>query len=114
MTRLKTYDIKSDMPTVLEAGKRLFEAIRHAKSQNYKVIKILHGYGSSGVGGSIKVAVRKSLRNQLSKGEIKAYIPGEAFESIMGFDDVIRLYNHLIKGDSDYKRMNDGITYVLL
>jgi hypothetical protein len=111
---MKTYDIKSDLPTVLEAGKRLADAIREAKQQNYKVIKILHGYGSTGIGGSIKVAVRKSLKDRSSKGEIKAYIPGEAFDSPMGFDEIIHLYNHLLKGDSDYRRMNDGITYVIL
>ena len=111
---MKTYDIKSDMPTVLEAGKRLSEAIREAKQQKYKAIKILHGYGSSGIGGSIRVAVRNSLQNRMSKGEIKAYIPGEAFESTMGFDEMIRTYNHLLKDDSDYRHMNDGITYVIL
>lgn len=111
---MKTYDIKSDMPTILEAGKRLADAIRDAKQQKYKVIKILHGYGSTGIGGSIRVAVRKSLRDRTSKGEIKAYIPGEAFESPMGFDEIIRLYNHLLKDDSDYRKMNDGITYVIL
>ena len=111
---MKTYDIKSDLPTVLEAGKRLADAIRDAKNQKLKVVKILHGYGSSGIGGSIRVAIRKSLRNKVSKTEIKAFIPGEAFATTMGFDEIIKTYEHLLKGDSDYKKMNDGITYVIL
>ncbi|MDY0211259.1 MAG: hypothetical protein RBQ91_07655 [Acholeplasma sp.] len=109
-----TYDIKSDMPSTLEAGTRLSAIIRSSKSKQLKVIKILHGYGSTGVGGSIKHMVRKSLRNKLKKQEIKAFIPGEAFSAPMGFDETIRTYEHLLKNDSDYRKMNDGITYVIL
>ena len=111
---MKIYDIKSDMPNVSDAGKRLANAIKEAISNKEKVIKILHGYGSHGVGGSIKIAVRKSLLKRLNNKEIKAYIPGEAFASLMGFDDAIREYNDLIKNDSDYNKINDGITYVIL
>jgi len=111
---MKVYDIKSDMPNVNDAGKRLAEAIREAKAKKLKVIKILHGYGSHGIGGIIKIAVRKSLLKRLKNQEIKAYIPGEAFSSLMGFDDAIREYNDLIKNDLDYKKMNDGITYVII
>lgn len=111
---MKLYDLKSDMPDVSEAGKRLALAIRESKLNKEKVIKILHGYGSHGVGGSIKIAVRKSLNKRVANKEIKAYIPGEAFFNLMGFDETIRQYNDLIKNDSDYKKMNEGITYVIL
>jgi len=111
---MKIYDIKSDMPNVSDAGKRLASTIKDALVNKEKVIKILHGYGSHGVGGSIKIAVRKSLSKKMKTNEIKAYIPGEAFASLMGFDEVIREYKDLIKNDSDYNKMNDGITYVIL
>ena len=111
---MKIYDIKSDMPNVGDAGKKLATAIKEAKINKEKVIKIIHGYGSHGVGGSIKIAVRKSLLKRQTNNEIKAYIPGEAFTNLMGFDDVIREYKDLIQHDSDYNKMNDGITYVIL
>ena len=110
---MKSFDIKSDMPFVSEAGKRLATIIRNCTGKD-KVIKIVHGYGSSGVGGSIKTSVHKSLRSKVSSGEIKAFIPGEAFAEMMGYDEVIKTYGKLIKSDSDYKKMNDGITYVIL
>ncbi|MBE0700901.1 MAG: hypothetical protein IH571_04365 [Acholeplasmataceae bacterium] len=110
---MKTYNIKDDLPDKLEAGRRLAEIIRENKGKE-KVIKIIHGYGSSGVGGSIKQLVHKSLRNKKKSNEIKAFIPGEAFRQMMGFDEVITTYAHLIKGDGDYQKMNDGITYVIL
>ena len=111
---MKIYDIKSDMPNVNDAGKRLANAIKESKSNKEKVIKILHGYGSHGIGGGKKVALIKSLHKRQKNNEIKAYIPGEAFANLMGFDDVIREYKDLIQHDSDYNKMNDGITYVIL
>ena len=110
---MKSFDIKSDMPFVSEAGKRLATIIRNCTGKD-KVIKIVHGYGSSGVGGSIKTSVHKSLRSKVSSGEIKAFIPGEAFAEMMGYDEVIKTFEHLLKSDSDYKKMNDGITYIIL
>jgi hypothetical protein len=111
---MKVYDIKSDMPNVNDAGKRLALAIKDAKSSKEKIIKIIHGYGSHGIGGSIKIAIRKSLGKRVKNQEIKAYIPGEAFAVMMGFDEVTREHIDLIKNDSDFKKMNDGITYVIL
>jgi len=110
---MKTFNIKDDMPDRLEAGRRLAEIIRACQGKD-QVIKIIHGYGSSGVGGSIKHSIHKSLRNKLKKEAIKGFIPGEAFGQLMGFDVTIQTYGHLLKGDQDYKKMNDGITYVIL
>ncbi|MBU1141942.1 MAG: hypothetical protein KKG64_05395 [Firmicutes bacterium] len=110
---MKTFDIKSDMPTTALAGVRLANIIRTCNGKD-KAIKIIHGYGSTGIGGSIKKTVHSSLRNRVRSGEIKAYIPGEAFSQTMGFDESIQTYSSLIKSDFDYNKMNDGITYIIL
>lgn len=107
-----TYDIKSDMPDRIEAGNRLRDILRLSKGKE-KVIKIIHGYGSSGTGGIIKRGVHKTLQQLQNNGQIRAYIPGESFDRLMGFDEIIRTYSHLIKHDSDYKKGNDGITYII-
>lgn len=109
---MKTYNIKEDMPTRLDAGKRLAQIIRD--NQNEKVIKLIHGYGSSGEGGTIKQLVHKSLRNHRKKETIKNFVPGEANKELLGFDEVIRTYSDLIKNDHDFKIGNPGITYVFL
>ncbi len=110
---MKTFDIKSDMPLVSVAGTRLANIIRSCNGKD-KVIKIIHGYGSSGTGGSIKKSVHASLRTRVRQGTIKAYIPGEAFAQPMGFDEIIHTYSNLLKSDSDYRKANDGITYIIL
>lgn len=109
---MKEFDIKSTMPSVEEAIHDLDNIIKLTK-QNEKVIKIIHGYGSSGKGGAIRTKVRDLLKQKMVKNEIKAYIPGEATWKMMGFDQVIQTYKHLIESDEDYKKGNDGITYII-
>lgn len=109
---MKVFNIERDYPTVADAGKNLAQIIRETQNSE-KIIKIIHGYGSSGTGGKIKIQVHKSLRKRLMLGEIKAYIPGEAFTGLYGFDETIHTYKDLLKNDSDYKKGNDGITYII-
>ena len=59
MGYLKEVNIKSDMPTVAEAEKRLEAAISSGKKLGSGAVKIIHGYGSGGKGGKIRIAVRK-------------------------------------------------------
>ncbi len=107
-----TIDIKSDKPIVSTANLRLLNSIKQYKSE--KVIKIIHGYGSSGVGGKIKHMVHETLNTLKDQHQIMDYIPGEALVSFMGYADLIQKYKPLIQQDSDFKKGNDGITYVFI
>ncbi len=109
---MKEFDIKSTMPTVSQAVTEL-ETILKLTRHSEKVIKIIHGYGSSGHGGAIKHQVRLLLHEKQHRHDIKAYVPGEAFWQMMGFDETIFKYKPLLENDSDYKKGNDGITYVI-
>ncbi len=108
---MKTFDIKSHLPTQAEAKAELLQILN--SNRNEKIIKIIHGYGSHGVGGSIKNMVQKTLKTALVSNQIADYIPGEATVSLMGFDETIRKYKPLLQADSDFKKGNDGITYVI-
>lgn len=109
---MKVFNLEQGMPSVSDAGKNLAKIIGENKSKE-KVVKIIHGYGSSGTGGAIKISVHKSLRKRVRSQEIAAYIPGEAISYMMGFDEQIQKYKFLIKSDSDFKKGNDGITYII-
>lgn len=109
---MREFDIKSDMPTVSEAGVRLSEILRLCQGRE-KVIKIIHGYGSTGVGGAIKTAVHRTLRARKAAHTIRAFIPGEAIALLKGFDEDIAKFKPLIQSDSDFRKGNDGITYVI-
>jgi hypothetical protein len=105
-------DIKSDMPIVDEALFQLKEELNYYKSKQ-KIVKVIHGYGSSGTGGAIKKAVHQTLKQMKQQKWIKDYIPGEGFDLQSGFSSSIHMYKELLKSDRDYGKSNDGITYVI-
>ena len=75
---------------------------------------IIHGYGSSGKGGVIRLDVRKQLAQKKQAGEIADFVPGEDFSP---FNATARRMVELVpalRKDRDFSRMNPGITLVLL
>jgi hypothetical protein len=100
------------MPTVSEAKTKLINIINNSANKE-KVIKIVHGYGSSGVGGKIKEMTHQYLKHLMTLKRIQAFIPGEAFGIPIGYDDVINKFKSLIQNDEDFKKVNDGISYII-
>ena len=115
---IKTVNLKSDMPLVREALERLDRELALAHQENTKLLKLVHGYGSSGAGGEIRIAVQKRLLELAQNGQIRGCIFGENWSKS---DDATwkLLQSHSgpkseLKNDSDLGRGNRGITIVLL
>jgi len=107
-------NIKSDLPTVDAAIKRITFNIRNAGSSGITAVKIIHGYGSSGSGGKIRAEARRYLESQKKRGLILDYIPGENFSI---FDEATRSAFQRcddLRRDSDLDRHNNGITIVII
>ena len=64
-----------------QALERLERDLREAWACGAKLVRIIHGYGSSGRGGKIRDAVRRELGRKLALGEVKAVTPGENYSS---------------------------------
>ena len=112
--RVRTVNLKSGMPTVDEARSRLIDEIDNASQRGDHVLKLIHGYGSSGVGGKLKDAIRSSLRRRRKEGKIRSFVAGEnwsAFDKVT--NEILEACPQLDK-DSDLNRQNEGITIVLL
>jgi hypothetical protein len=102
------------MPSVAEAMQRLEREIVLARQQKHTLLKIVHGYGSTGAGGDIRIAVQKRLYELAEGGQIRDCIFGERWSKS---DDVVwRLLRTQpdLKSDHDLGRRNLGITVVLL
>ena len=97
-----------------EALQRLEREITRAKQQKHDLMKVIHGYGSSGTGGDIRVAVQRRLQEMTNAGGIRGCIFGEDWSK--SNDLAWRLVQSLseLKGDADLGRRNPGITIVLL
>lgn len=111
---MKTVNLKSDMPSVHEAQQRLERELAAARREGVTLLKIVHGYGSSGTGGAIRVAVQKRLRELSESGQLSACIFGENWSKSdeLGWK-LIREHGEL-KQDRDLGRRNQGITIVVL
>ena len=111
---LKEINLEIGYPPVDQAMIRLKNEIATCKRTASKYLKVVHGYGSTGVGGAIKVAVLDYLQQQLQSKCIKAYIKGEEFGS--GYHSttcVVQQYPQL-KNCADYNKQNGGITIVVV
>ena len=73
-------NLEEGMPTCDEAMDRLKSSIKLAKQSKYKCALIIHGYGSSGKGGVIRIKARQWLNAQVKNGVLKAVINGEDFD----------------------------------
>ena len=111
---LKEVDIKSDRPTVDDAIRRTTYNIKNARAFGVSAIKLIHGYGSTGKGGAIRVEVRRYLERQKRGGFIKDYVPGEDFSIFSEATRKAFLVCGDLRRDSDIERHNNGITIVVL
>lgn len=111
---MKVVNLEEGMPRVNEALLRLERELTLARQQGYAVVKIIHGYGSSGMGGALRTEIQKSLRQRAANSQIQAFIPGEDWRiSDERTWAVLKAYAEL-KRDSDLGRANQGITIVVL
>jgi len=99
---------------VPEALQRLEQEMQKARAENHSFLKVIHGYGSTGLGGDIRVAVQKRLREMAESGEIRGCIYGENWSR--GDDVTWKLLQQQpeLKQDTDLGRGNPGITIILL
>jgi hypothetical protein len=102
------------MPQVHEAMQRMERELALARQENAKALKLIHGYGSTGAGGDIRVAVQRRLLEMVQSGHIRACIFGENWTKSDEMSWKLLQPHPELKSDSDLGRRNLGITIVLL
>ena len=108
--KIKSVNIKEDLPTAETAISRLRVELKQASEQGCKALKVIHGYGSSGKGGDIKREVHRFL---MSCEGISSWFPGEDFSAqYQDTLEVLRRYPFL-ESDKDFRRSTRGITMVI-
>jgi hypothetical protein len=111
---MKTINLERGLPSVEQARARLREEIANARSTGVKVLKLIHGYGSTGVGGDLRFALQATLRGMVADHLIEECIYGENWRK--SDERSWRLLKRLpeLKNDPDLGRGNRGITIVVL
>ncbi len=108
-------DLEVGMPAVDEALESLRELLRKAQIAGIRIIKVIHGYGSTGKGGLIRSAFREALQQHRWADRVRGYIPGESL--IAGSDALHALSRHhqqLIKTLGGGNQGNPGITILVV
>ena len=110
----KILNLKQDAPSIEQALAIFQINLNVAKLEGVKVMKIIHGYGSHGVGGGICLELRKMLRSMKRSKEIKDYMLGNEWD--IARPKCLKLLGNLndCYDDEDLGKMNPGITIVVL
>lgn len=104
-------NLELGMPTVDVALQRMKDALTTSLRQGFRAVILIHGYGSTGIGGSIKKAVLTTLAEKSLQGVVRSYVGGENWHR-QG-----KNYQKMCKSLEAYDRRiagNEGVTVVLL
>ena len=114
MGGLREVNLELGRPTAAAAVKRLTFELHHSRALGCAALKIIHGYGSSGAGGRIRVEARGYLARLKGRGEVADVICGEDF-SIFN-PAVLAAFRRCgaLRKDPDLERHNNGITVIVL
>lgn len=111
---IKVINLEEGMPRVDEARLRMEHELHRYREQGSKAVKLVHGYGSSGVGGALRSELQKELRRMVAEGSVRAFIAGEDWRvSDPATWELLKRYPEW-KQDSDLGRGNKGISIVVL
>ncbi len=110
-SKVAELNLEYGMPSAENAVRNMKNALATYKGQGTKAVIIIHGYGSTGVGGSIKAAVLKTLGESSMRGIVRAYCGGDQWinrkKEILSICGSLSEYDRRISG-------NEGITVVVL
>lgn len=110
----KTVNLEEGRPTVNVGLLRLDHALASARAEGATLLKLIHGYGSSGAGGRLREEVWKALDRLQRDGSIAGFIPGEDFRLSHETSWELVKRDKAIREDRDFGRGNRGITIVVL
>ena len=114
MPKVVIANLESGMPAANEALLRLDYELTRARSSGALVVKVIHGYGSSGVGGVLRDAVQAELRRMAGDHKIRAFVAGEDWRTSNEVAWNMQKLVPELKQDRDWGRGNRGISIVLL
>lgn len=114
MAEFLTVNIKDNLQAVDVAIADFLIALDDAKAQKAKALKVVHGYGSHGVGGKILLELKRILPQMKRRGEIKDYISGADWH--FSSPKAYALYSKCPEAahDDDLKIGNIGVTIVMI
>src|ERR1051326_4536764 len=111
---IKLIDLEDGLPRVEQARLRMQHELHLARRQGYVAVKLIHGYGSTGAGGTLRIELPKEIARLAAAGTISRFIAGENWRvSDESAWPLLQRYPEW-KQDPDLGKNNRGISIVLL
>ena len=111
---LRTVNIEANRPSVAEGVSRLENELLRARHAGIRVVRIIHGWGSTGIGGRLRDACRTYLSRELKARRVKAVIPGDEYSRATHAGRELMRHCHELKAGERADIKNPGITFVEL
>jgi hypothetical protein len=114
MSAYRVYNVEAGFPGLDEARRQVITEIRRAKKEGVRVLKVIHGYGSSGKGGTLGAGLRKSFALRKQEGVIKDFVPGDNFSIFNPVALALMDAVPELRQDPDLEQTNLGVTLLWL
>ena len=112
--KLITIDIKSERQTVNEAIAQFLVEVDSYKMGGFKVMKVIHGYGSHGVGGAIRSQFLKKCEELKRRGVIEDYVCGSGWTPKNVVRKIAINYCPDLLADKELSFLNPGCSIVVM
>ncbi len=112
--RTTVVNLEEGRPTAPQMEHRLERELHVARQDGTNLLKLIHGYGSKGVGGVLREACRARLEKERHAGKIQNFIAGEDFRISNEATWALLKRAPELKQDRDLGRGNKGITVVVM
>lgn len=102
------------MPTTEQAIQQMERGISEALQDGVAIVRVVHGYGSHGIGGRIREACAASLRGLVKRGTIREFTNGQDYSPGRLVTRDLQQRFPLLKSSQQRDLDNPGITFVVL
>lgn len=112
--KLITIDIKSERQTVAEAIAQFLVEVDAYKKGGFKVMKVIHGYGSHGVGGAIRNNFLKKCQDLKNRKIIEDFVCCDKWTDKNTVKKIAINYCPDLLADAELYHLNPGCSIVIL
>ena len=112
--KLITIDIKSEKQTVAEAIAQFLVEVDAYKKGGFKVMKVIHGYGSHGVGGAIRQAFLKKCQDLKNRKVIEDFTCCDKWTEKNIVRKIAINYCPDLMADAELKFINSGCSIIIM
>ena len=110
--RIRDVNLEKGHPIVEEAISRLDTAILKGQEGGIKLLRIIHGWGSSGTPSKIKPAVRRHLSQLKRQSRIEKFVCGDDYSELTVSGRQLLADHPNLRKSLKTDRNNPGITFV--